>query len=533
MGVEAISLSVIVGLAVAILALLFLTKYKSKQIDKVSRELEVFKEKAAPLWQYQCIEDAQAEAESKKRETLNWVDQQHNVALSEAARIQAKARGEIADLSRAATTERESLLAEAKEARAEAKNRRDRANQKAEELVNQAHTTANGILEQANSQALQIAGDAIKAKENADLHSSAAIAMKNTIKGYGDEYIVPNHTVLDDLAEDFSHKDAGQKLKDCRAVTKSMVMAGKAADCDYVEPTRRETAIHFVLDAFNGKVDTTMSKVKRDNLGKLKQQIIDAFSLVNLHGAAFRNARITDTYQQARLNELKWAVATEELRQQEREEQRAIKAQIREEERARREFEKAQQEAEKEERALEKAMIKARKEIEKASEAERGRYEQELAELQQKWEEAESRGQRALSMAQQTKRGHVYIISNIGSFGEDVFKVGMTRRLDPMDRVRELGDASVPFNFDIHAMIYSEDAPRLENELHRRFGHTRLNRVNLRREFFKVSLLDLKSVVSDLGIEAHWTMMAEAAQYRESRAIALAEAEAGNEEVVA
>ena len=151
---------------------------------------------------------------------------------------------------------------------------------------------------------------------------------------------------------------------------------------------------------------------------------------------------------------------------------------------------------------------------------ERARYEQELVELQEKWQAAEEKNRRAISLAQQTKRGHVYIISNIGSFGHDVFKVGMTRRLDPMDRVKELGDASVPFDFDVHAMIYSEDAPRLEGELHRRFEDRRLNKVNLRREFFGVTVTELKQVIDDLGISVHWTMFAEAAQYRESLALA-------------
>lgn len=96
-------------------------------------------------------------------------------------------------------------------------------------------------------------------------------------------------------------------------------------------------------------------------------------------------------------------------------------------------------------------------------------------------------------MAQQTKSSYVYIISNFGSFGDGVFKIGMTRRLEPLDRVRELGDASVPFTFDVHALIYSEDAPALEAELHRHFNEHRLNLVNNRKEFFRVDLDELKA----------------------------------------
>ncbi len=122
-------------------------------------------------------------------------------------------------------------------------------------------------------------------------------------------------------------------------------------------------------------------------------------------------------------------------------------------------------------------------------------------------------------MAQQTKAGHVYVISNMGSFGEQVFKIGMTRRLDPLDRVRELSDASVPFPFDVHAMIWTDDAPALENVLHKNFVTAQVNKVNPRKEFFRVPLADLKNVVESTGVKALWTLTAEAAQYRETRAI--------------
>ena len=93
------------------------------------------------------------------------------------------------------------------------------------------------------------------------------------------------------------------------------------------------------------------------------------------------------------------------------------------------------------------------------------------------------------------RAGYVYVISNIGAFGPDVYKIGMTRRLDPQDRVDELGDASVPFNFDVHAMIFSDDAPALETALHKAFEDRKLNMVNTRREFFHVTLNEIKDVV--------------------------------------
>jgi len=139
--------------------------------------------------------------------------------------------------------------------------------------------------------------------------------------------------------------------------------------------------------------------------------------------------------------------------------------------------------------------------------------------LNQKLIEAEARNQRALSMAQQTRKGNVYIISNVGSFGEEVFKIGMTRRLEPLDRIKELSDASVPFEFDIHAIISCDDAPALECSLHTEFDELRINKVNYRKEFFRLPLERLRSFIAARGIEVSFTMIAEARQYRETQAL--------------
>jgi hypothetical protein len=122
-------------------------------------------------------------------------------------------------------------------------------------------------------------------------------------------------------------------------------------------------------------------------------------------------------------------------------------------------------------------------------------------------------------MAQQTKRGHVYIISNVGSFGEHVYKIGLTRRLEPLDRIRELGDSSVPFEFDVHALIFSEDAPGLEHQLHRHFILAQVNKVNYRKEFFRTDLAHIREEIESFGLSPKWTMAAVAREYRESLAI--------------
>ncbi|MCZ8371889.1 DUF4041 domain-containing protein [Phocaeicola sp. KGMB11183] len=389
----------------------------------------------------------------------------------------------------------------------------------AERIKSDATRQAALMLEQAEEKAKTIAGDAYEIAQKAQHYESVAKAMKNVIEGYGDEYLKPTFSLLDDLAEEFGYDEAGQRLKDAREKTKMLIKSGNASKCDYVETNRRTTAENFVLDAFNGKVDSILSMIKKDNHGILEQKIRDAYSLVNNLGMAFRNAHITDVYLEARLDELKWGAIVNELKLQEREEQRRIKEQIREEERARREYERAMKEAAKEEETIRRAMEKAQQAIEKASAEQKAKYETQLAELQIKLQEAEAKNQRALSMAQQTKSGHVYIISNIGSFGEDVFKIGMTRRLEPLDRVRELGDASVPFPFDVHAMIYSEDAPGLETALHKYFVQNQVNKVNPRKEFFRIPIAEIRAEVEKRGLDVTWTMAAAALEYRETLAI--------------
>jgi cell division protein FtsL len=386
-------------------------------------------------------------------------------------------------------------------------------------LYSEAEINSAKIILDANIKAEKIAGDAYWAFQNASQLEQSIKAMKNVIEGYGDKYLIPTYSLLDDLAAEFGHVEAGEKLKSARLNTKRMVENSTGANCDYVETTRKETAIRFVIDAFNGKVDSILSKVKKDNYGTLQQMIKDAFQIVNTNGQAFRNARINERFLESRLDELKWAVIAQELKWQEQEEQRRIKEQIREEEKARREYEKAIRETQKEEETLKKLIEKAQEEVAKSNAEQKAKFELQLIDLKNKLEIAEERNKRALSMAQQTRSGNVYIISNIGSFGEDVFKIGMTRRLEPLDRIKELGDASVPFEFDVHSMIYSDDAPSLERQLHKVFLKMQMNKVNPRKEFFRVTLSDIKNEIENLGINPKWTLAAEAKQYRETLAL--------------
>ncbi|WP_374556558.1 DUF4041 domain-containing protein [Aquitalea pelogenes] len=467
------------------------------------------------LARFQGVRDIDHMAQ-QLRQSMTELEASTKQAVAETRR---KAESDALIIIQNATQEADTIRTNAKiilrDANIDAQDKR----QKIDAQLALASQQAEQIIRDANNRAEQIAGDAYIALSKAKQLEDSITAMKNVIEGYGDRYLKPTYSLLDELADSYGFDEAGQQLKQARERSKLMVEHSRAATCDYVERQRKLTAIRFVLDAFNGKVDSILSRAKVDNFGILEQQIKDACALVNNNGSAFRGARITPAYLDARLTELKWLTAVNALREQDKEEQRRIREQIREEEKARREIERALKEAAKEEETLHRAMEKARAQVAKATEAQRAELQAKLAELEGKLQEAEARNQRALSMAQQTKAGHVYVISNIGSFGEHVYKVGMTRRLEPLERVKELGDASVPFPFDVHAMIWCEDAPALEYALHKRFAEAQVNKVNPRKEFFRLPLQELRQVVAEHDIDAAWTMTAKAAEYRESLAI--------------
>jgi hypothetical protein len=272
----------------------------------------------------------------------------------------------------------------------------------------------------------------------------------------------------------------------------------------------------LMLFAFNGECEGLISKVKWNNASKIKERIRKTFETVNKLGVT-QNVYITNEFLDLKLEELALTYEYEQKKYEEKEEQRMIREQMREEEKAQKELEKAQREAEDEERRFQKALEKAKQELSGGTSFNTLMLEEQIKELEKKLQEAHEKKERAIALAQLTKVGHIYVISNVGSFGEDVYKIGMTRRLDPQDRVKELGDASVPFQFDIHAIIFSENAPQLEYELHKRFSDRRLNRINQRKEFFKVTLDEIEAFVREhANAEIEFTKLAEAREYRET-----------------
>ena len=292
------------------------------------------------------------------------------------------------------------------------------------------------------------------------------------------------------------------------------VAQGKAA---------QKKTLKLMLRAFNGESDSFVARVNYRNVEAMGKRIRTAFDAINAITEKYDFCKLNTRYLDLRVQELQLVYEWEEAKQREKEEQAKIREQMREEEKAAREAEKAQQQADKEEAKYQELLHKVEQEVLQASEKDKVKLNSKIEELQLRIAEIEEK-KRAISQAMLTKTGHVYIISNVGSFGENIYKIGMTRRLEPMDRVKELGDASVPFPFDVHAMIRTSDAPSLENALHKHFERRRLNLENERKEFFRVSIDEIREELdqlkSDLGIdsELRLTLLADAKEYRMSEA---------------
>lgn len=278
-----------------------------------------------------------------------------------------------------------------------------------------------------------------------------------------------------------------------------------------------EGQLKLIMRAFNIECDLLISKVNPSNLDRSLSQIekigndLEALSTSLYCG-------ISNDYVALKYEECAIQYQYMLKKKEEHEEQMLIREQMREEAKAEKEYRAALEAAEKEETLYRELLEKARLSLQESSTEDKALTEAKIAALEAQLAQAENKQQRVQSMAELTRRGHVYVISNIGSFGENIFKIGMTRRLDPMDRVKELGDASVPFTFDVHAIIYADDAPAMETALHRRFAHHRVNAVNLRKEFFNVELEMIQEVVEEIGgkdVEFKKTVLAQ--EYFESK----------------
>ena len=202
-------------------------------------------------------------------------------------------------------------------------------------------------------------------------------------------------------------------------------------------------------------------------------------------------------------------------KEQQRAEQAAIREQMRQDAAEKKELERQKKQVEAEESKYLAEIEKLHNQLKSLHDDEKTKYEARLKELESQLESVEHKKEEIISR-QNGKAGNVYVISNLGSFGNDVFKIGMTRRLDPLERIKELGSASVPFTFDVHSFIFSDDAVGLEQKLHNMLNEKRVNKINLRKEFFKVDINELEELVMQIDPTAEFnkTMLAE--EYHQS-----------------
>ena len=278
--------------------------------------------------------------------------------------------------------------------------------------------------------------------------------------------------------------------------------------------------IRLTLRAFNNECDAAIANTRWNNVNAMEKRILNTASQIDKLNTS-NKVVIEEDYLSLKLKEL---FLNHEYREQiklERDEQAEARRLEREEKRLLQEAKAA----EKEEEKYSKMLAQAQSEIAGKTGQDVKQMQEHIQELKKKLEEAHALSERSRAMAEKTRSGYVYVISNIGSFGEDIVKIGLTRRLDPDDRVRELGDASVPFPFDTHAMIYSDDAPTLESALHSEFHDRRVNVANQRKEFFRVGLDEVENAVKRLQPDASFFKDREAQDYHETIARRRAKAE--------
>ncbi len=272
----------------------------------------------------------------------------------------------------------------------------------------------------------------------------------------------------------------------------------------------------LLLRTFNVECDDIVSKVKYNNHESCLKRMEKSYDAINKLGK-IHDMTINNLYLELKKEEMYLALEYEQKKKEERDYQRELRAEQREIIRVKKELEAERDKIRKEKSHYENALEAAKQQIKDAAEAEKQELLKKIRELESHLEEVNNNLKDVDYREANQRAGYVYIISNIGSFGENVYKIGMTRRLDPMERIYELGGASVPFNFDVHAMIFTDDAPKLESALHRAFEDKKLNMVNTRREFFRCSLDEIKKVVKEnYDGTAEFYENADAEQYRES-----------------
>ncbi|MEG0430272.1 MAG: DUF4041 domain-containing protein [Anaerovoracaceae bacterium] len=323
---------------------------------------------------------------------------------------------------------------------------------------------------------------------------------------------------------DFSEYDAltseecKNKLALIKADESSLVKDGKAVAISS-NGSKKEINdnIKQIIRCFNTEVDNALINLTVKNIDSSRSKVSKSFESLN-RIFAVDGIELSKELLEFKLEELNLIYSYELKKEEEAAQQKAIREQMVEEEKVRREIEKEQKKIEKDQQQCSNEITKLMQYIQKTeSDVEKQLYIDKIKELESKLNDLEEDKKAVDERAANALAGFVYIISNIGSFGDDVYKIGMTRRLEPMDRIKELSSASVPFEFDVHAMIFSDNAPELETMLHNHFKSKSVNRINYRKEFFRVSIDEIeKTVKENFNNTVQFTKVPVAAEYRQT-----------------
>ncbi len=381
-----------------------------------------------------------------------------------------------------------------------------------EKIIQTATTKANEInkqIEESQNQLNQLNDEVKKLQSDRD-------EMIKIVEDKADEVLLYETTV--EFTDNITSNEIKNELSLIQLNEKDLIKSGVAIN-SLGTKTKTEIAKQSkqLLRAFNAEADYYTSNVTVKNVDTYRNKLAKAFETLNklfeVDGVKISQPLLT-----SKLKQLDLLYKYQKQIEIEKELLKAQKDEIREQQKVEKEIQDAKRKLEKEEQQFNNEMSKLLKYLNSANNTvEQQIYADKIKELEEKIKLLEKDKQNVLDRESNTRAGYVYIISNIGSFGENVYKIGMTRRLEPMDRINELSSASVPFPFDVHALIFSEDAPALENTLHNYFRDKEVNKVNPRKEFFKVDLQEIKELVhKEYNNTVHFTDLAVAEQYYES-----------------
>ncbi|MFU2180749.1 DUF4041 domain-containing protein [Streptococcus pluranimalium] len=407
------------------------------------------------------------------------------------------------------TVEEKKRLDEIKEANINAETILQEANEKSEKIISEARVKVDEIRVNSKSELSKIEQDLEEAKQKLS-------ELETTINQEADQALFIETTV--DFTDNITSNEIKNELSIIQLNEKEIIKNNKAVSITSSEKkTIANKQAKQLLRAFNAEADYYTSNVTMKNVDTFRNKLAKSFENLNKL-FEIDGVELTQAYLKSKLKQLDIIFKYQKQIEIEKELLKAQKEEIREQQKAEKEIQDAKRKIEKEEQQFNNEMSKLLKYLNGANnDVEQRIYADKIKELEEKIKLLEKDKEDVLHRESNTRAGYVYIISNIGSFGENVYKIGMTRRLEPMDRIAELSSASVPFPFDVHALIFSDDAPSLENTLHNYFRKQEVNKVNNRKEFFKVNLDEIKQVVhKEHNNTVRFTDLAVAEQYYES-----------------